>query len=205
MISSGISSRFAIMAVAVLISNIALSSFENPLQTHLANASKYIDREDYKKALALYKGIEPSLTALSDTLQARIYNNMGFCAFKLGKFGEAATYYRYALERNNGYVICLNNMAVLLMGQKKFQDAIIYLKRADTIDAHNIKVLFNLTVCFGHLRNEREALSCLRRAFNLDEQYTYRRLKSRFVSDKEIRKLRDQLETLERAGDENSR
>lgn len=195
--------RILVLAVVLLEGNAGLAFSEDPLDVLLGTAAKYVDAEKYQKAFTLYQRVEPQLRTLSETVQARIYNNMGFCAFKLRIFGEAASYYRQALNRKGDYVICLNNMAALLMNQKKYQEALAYLKRADAIDKRNIKVLFNMAVCLGYQRNERESLVYMKRAFELDEDYTYHRLRSRHISDKYIRKLRERIRNLER--DENQR
>lgn len=187
-----------ILASILLMGNDVITISEDSLPALLDKAAELIDHEEYQDALTIYKHNEQLINGLPKVDQARIYNNMGYCAFRLEKPDRAAQYYQKALELNNEYVKCLNNMAALLMGQNRHKDAIVFLMRADAIDQKNIKVIFNLAVCFGYQKNEFEVLTYMKRAFELNEDYTCRRLKKRNISDNDIRELKERIQNLNR-------
>lgn len=109
----------------------------------------------------------------------------------------AESYYRQALELDGEYVTCLNNLGALLMVQGRYRDANVFLKRADAKEDRNIKVIFNLAVCAGRLENETDLLHYMKRAFELNEDYTYQRLKKNNIGRREIRLLKERIAKLE--------
>jgi len=171
---------------------------DEPIDIFLTQASQNMDGENYQTALVLYMKALPRLSELSETARSRILNNIGFCAFKTGDLSLAESYYRQALELDGDYVTCLNNIGALLMGQVRYREAAVYLKRADAKEDRNIKVIFNLAVCAGRLKNESDLLLYMKRAFELNESYTYQRLRKNNIGQREIKLLKAKIAHIDR-------
>jgi len=180
--------------ITLLVITTSASSFSSLVQIRdvdLKNASQYIDEGSYLKALRIYKNIETELATLDNVQKSQIFNNMGFCSYKLKMIDDAESYYRRALLINNQYVFCLNNLGVLFMNRRKYDEALEMLERAYEIDKKNIKVIINLAVCYGSLREEEKAISYLAAAFVIDENYTRLRLKKHHYSEQDIQKVEE--------------
>jgi len=154
-------------------------------------AGVLIDKNQYEKAIHLYKEILKESSKLDDHKISRIYNNIGYSYYKLKDLGSALNYYNKALKIDNHYVVCLNNVAVVFLNQKKYKEALTHLTLANNQDGKNVKVSFNLFVAHANLKNKESAQFYLQRAFKIDEHYTIKRLKNNGLSDKQIKKIRN--------------
>jgi tetratricopeptide (TPR) repeat protein len=56
--------------------------------------------------------------------------NAGFDLMEQGKFGQAQKLYEGVLRQDPGQPLALNNMAAILVKQGKYDQALVYLKRA---------------------------------------------------------------------------
>lgn len=150
-----------------------------------------IDKNNYEKAIILYKEILKERSKLDNHRTSRIYNNIGFSYYKLSDLESALSYYKQALKIDHNYVICLNNAATVFLNKKKYGEALNYLTHAYTQDGNNVKVSFNLFVAHANLKNRESAKFYLGRAFEIDENYTIKRLKKNGLTDKQIKKFRN--------------
>ena len=110
------------------------------LEDKYHEAGFLLDASRYSEALILYEEVLKEGAAFDDNRKSRIFNSMGYCHYKLDDRDAAIDDYRQSLEIDPNYVLCLNNMAVVLMNQKRYKDALLYLQRADLIQK-NIKIL----------------------------------------------------------------
>lgn len=171
---------------------LACPSLAQELDAIIHKAGVCIDESHFDQALLLYEGILTSRDLLDENKVSRILNNMGFSHFKLGHFDLAIGFYQKALRLDPEYATCLNNLAAVLMNQKKYEDALPFLIRAKTAQK-DIKNTFNLFVTHYYLNNRRETLANLKEAFLLDEAYTEKRLKDKNISANEIDRLKKYL------------
>ena len=152
-----------------------------------------VDNNHFKEALSLYNQILKDNSEISNYEISRIFNNIGFCYYKLNDFKNALIFYKKALEIDNNYVICLNNIASVLMTQKEYNQASLYLAKAYQLDDMNIKVVFNLFVANYSLNKKENSLYYLKQALNIDEDYTIKRLRKNNIKAADIEKLRKYL------------
>jgi len=157
-----------------------------------SQAGLLLDVNRYAEALALYKEILNSEVPLEDKKRSRIFNNIGYCYFKLNDFEKAYEFYKNALDIDPNYPICLNNYAAVLMNQKKYEEALPYLARAYGIEK-NIKVIFNLFAAHYYLNHQKEALAFIEEALRLDEAYTEDRLKTKNIKQRDIDRLKKRI------------
>lgn len=153
-----------------------------------------IDKHSYKKAISLFKGILKTNSVLDDHKKSRIYNNIGYCYYKLDDLESALNFYNLALKIDQNYVVCLNNAAAVLMNIKKYEESLPYLIKAYELDKENIKVIFNLFVVNYYLKNEKKAKIFIEKALKINESYTTERLRKNNISKSKIRKLREYLD-----------
>ena len=182
--------RIVFILVAVVVS----FSYANEIsEINLKKAAAYIDQESYKNALKIYKNIEDRLDSIDSIQKSRIFNNIGFCAFKLKLYEEAEVYYRRALLLNDVYITCLNNLGVLLIRREKYIEAQVFLQKAYDLDNKNIKVIINLAVCCVHRQDKKQAIHYISEAFSIDERYTRLRLKAHHFKDSDIFRLKEYI------------
>jgi len=157
-------------------------------------AGIFINENHYRAAILLYKEILKENFCLDSHKESRIFNNIGYCYYKLNDFENALTFYNMALEIDNDYVVCLNNMTATLMKQKKYKQALPILSHAYQLDRSNIKVIFNLFVIYINLKNKELAKYYLKRAFLINKDYTKERLKKNGITNKQIIKIQKYLD-----------
>lgn len=175
--------------------NIALSNY---FDEKYKKAGMLIDENQYKKAILLYEEIVKDNYEIDSYKKSRIFNNFGYCYYKLNELKRALNFYKKALDVDENFVVCLNNIAAVLMNQKKYKEALSHLTKAYQLDNGNIKVIFNLFVVNYNLKNNEDALNYIEEAFNIDENYTIKRLKKKNISTNEIKRLRKYLKKIKR-------
>lgn len=168
------------------------SAFE--LEDKYDKANLLIDKNNYKGAISLFVEILKTNSVLDNHKISRIYNNIGFCYYKLDDFDNALDYYVLALKIDHNYVLCLNNVAAVLMNKEKYKESLPYLNKAYELSKKNIKVLINLFVVNYHMNNKRKAKFYIEKAFKVNENYTTERLRKNNFSKSKIRKLREYLD-----------
>ncbi|MDP2914773.1 MAG: tetratricopeptide repeat protein, partial [Candidatus Aminicenantes bacterium] len=154
-----------------------------------AQAGLWVDAGRYAEALILYEESLKEDGVFDGNKRSRIFNNMGYCHYKLDGLDAAVDNYRQALEIDPNYAFCLNNLAVVLMNQKKYKEALPCLEQANRVEK-NIKVVFNLFAVHYYLDQRKEALVFIKEAFRLDEGYTEDRLKKKNVSREDLDRLK---------------
>lgn len=154
-----------------------------------AKACLLLDKNRFAEALVVYEEILKTDASLEDKKKSRVFNNLGFCYYKLNDLEKARQYYGKALDLDRNYSVCLNNLAVVLMNQKKYEEALLYLDQAYGVEK-NIKIIFNLFVTHYYLDHRKEALAYIEEALRLDEAYTQDRLKKKNVSQRDIERLK---------------
>jgi len=177
-----------VVVPVIFLSVIASLLGEDPEKIH--KAGLLIDVNRFQEALAVYEEILRENTVSDEYLKSKIFNNMGFCHYKLNHADQAVLYYKRALELNGDYAICLNNLAAIYMNQKKYQNALPYLQRAYELGKENIKVVFNLFVVSCYLDKTDDASFYIREAFRIDEQYTEDRLRNKSIGSRDIERLK---------------
>ncbi len=163
------------------------------INKQLERASKLIDEKSYEKALEIYKNLKQWLLKFTLQKTSRIYNNMGFCAYKMNDDDLAEFYYSKAISLDPNYVICLNNLASLHINNDCFSEALIFLSRAFEKDNKNIKVLFNSFVCYLKLRNKEMVKIFIKKAFQSDNKYTTQRLRKNGLNNAQIKRLKKEI------------
>lgn len=148
-----------------------------------------IDNNQYEQAIGLGKEILKNDQELGDFKRSRLYNNIGYCYYKLDKFEEAYNFYLKALAIDNAYLLCLNNISAVLIKQKRYKEALHYLNKAHALDGRYVKVVFNLFVTYINLKNVEMAKHYLKMVFEIDKDYTLKRLKQNGFSGKEIMQI----------------
>ena len=184
-------------ALLSLCFNIGLYGYSIKLKEEYNRASILIDKNQYKKAISVYQDMLKSGFELSEHMKSRIYNNLGYCYYKLKNLEDAYRFYTKALEIDGSYFFCLNNISAVLIKQKKYQEALPYLNRAFDLDKEYIKVVFNLFVVQANLKSENLAEYYLKKAFEIDKDYTIERLRKNNISDKQIEKIIKRLDSKE--------
>jgi tetratricopeptide (TPR) repeat protein len=152
-------------------------------------ANILLDEDRFVEALSLYDEVLKTDYYLQDKKKSRILNNTGFCLYKLNDLEKAVDSYKKALEIDPNYANCLNNLAVVMINQKKYKEAVPCLEQANRIEK-NIKIVFNLFAVYYYLDHRKEALVYLEEAFRLDEAYTEDRLKKKNISQRDIDRLK---------------
>lgn len=114
-------------------------------------------------------------------------NNTGMQLLADNRPAEAEIYFRQAIEENNRVEYYYNNLAVSLMHQKKYNEAITQLNKAVIIDPDYVKAISNLAVCYFYLSDYRKAYHYYRMAEKLNSDY----VKSRFTREKIKEKTKD--------------
>ena len=171
-------------------SNVATS---NNLDNKYVKAGKLIEEGNYEKAIFLYEEILKNNHEIDSYKKSRIFNNIGYCNYKQNEWENAIKFYKMALEIDNNYGVCLNNIAAALMNKNKHKEALLYLTKAYKLNDSNIKIIFNLFVSNYYLKNKEEALYYIEEAFNIDQNYTLKILKKNNISNSNIRKIRKYL------------
>lgn len=164
------------------------------LEDKYDKANLLIDKNNYKGAISLFVELLKTSSVLDNHKISRIYNNIGYCYYKLDDFDNALDYYVLALKIDHNYVVCLNNVAAVLMNKEKYKESLPYLNKAYELSKKNIKVLINLFVVNYHMNNKRKAKFYIEKAFKVNENYTTERLRKNNFSKSKIRKLREYLD-----------
>lgn len=188
--------KFIILFSILFLSNkIAYVDIPEKVKDKYLQVGFLIENEKYEDAVQLGKEILNNYNKeLNDYAKSRLFNNIGFCYYKLGKYEEAYDFYLKALETDQNYLLCLNNISAVLIKLKRYQEAIKYLEKALVLNNNNVKVIFNLFVVYAHLKNVEMAKSYLKMALRIDRGYTIKRLKSNGISDKKIAEIQKFLE-----------
>ncbi|HPF07211.1 MAG TPA: tetratricopeptide repeat protein [Spirochaetota bacterium] len=150
--------------------------------------------EKYRKKILMYRIIWTIVFLLS-FLQAGFSINSNSEAKNLAGMrmladkrpAEAEIFFRQAIAGNNQVHYYYNNLAVSLMHQKKYNEAIIQLNKAIIIDPDYVKALSNLAVCYFHLTDYRKAYHYYKKAEKLNNDY----VRSRFTREKIKEKTKD--------------
>ena len=108
-------------------SNVATS---NNLDNKYVKAGKLIEEGNYEKAIFLYEEILKNNHEIDSYKKSRIFNNIGYCNYKQNEWENAIKFYKMALEIDNNYGVCLNNIAAALMNKNKHKEALLYLTKA---------------------------------------------------------------------------
>ncbi|MEW6455794.1 MAG: tetratricopeptide repeat protein [Acidobacteriota bacterium] len=148
-----------------------------------------IDDNQYEQAIQLGKEILKNGQKLGDFKKSRLYNNIGYCYYKLEKFEEAYNFYLKALAIDSTYFLCLNNISAVLIKQKRYEEALPYLNKAHALEGRYVKVIFNLFVTYINLKNVEMAKHYLKKALKIDKDYTLKRLKRNGATDKQIMEI----------------
>lgn len=148
-----------------------------------------IDNNQYEQAIEIGKEILKNDQELGDFKRSRLYNNIGYCYYKLDKFEEAYNFYLKALAIDNTYFLCLNNISAVLIKQKRYKEALPYLNKAHALDGRYVKVVFNLFVTYINLKNVEMAKHYLKMAFEIDRDYTLKRLKRKGFAEKQMMQI----------------
>gem|GEM_PF-1374172 len=185
----------SLIMIIALLGSISGWTFESlRTQEDIQKAGALVEQNSFQEAITLYfRVLENSNTVLDTKMKSRLYNNIGFCFFKLEDYEQAIHYYQKALSEEPFYTICLNNLAAINMNMKKYPQALTFLKLAYELDKSNIKVVFNLFVVHYYLKNKNEAARYLKEAFQLNEEYTEERLRKKKINQADILKLKSYL------------
>jgi len=130
-----------------------------------------------------------NLHVFSNEKDAADKNSSGMKLLTDNRAAEAEKYFRDAIEENSGISYYYNNLAVSLMQQKKYSEAIEELNRAVTIDPGNVKAVSNLAVCYFYMSDYNKAYHYYRMAKKMNSGY----VKSRFTR----KKIKDKTEKIE--------
>jgi tetratricopeptide (TPR) repeat protein len=184
----------ALLFAFLLLLPVPSASSADPADWHELDekARALIDREEYRQAIPLLHELLNYTAPLDGFTRSRTHNNLGFCHFRLKEYDAALAQYQAALALDPGYLICLNNLAALLIKQGKFRESLPVLEKAFRIDAQAIKILYNFFVVHANLRHEPEAQTFLKLAYERDRSYTRARLMRRF-SARQIREIEKRL------------
>jgi len=168
-------------------------AWADDLDGPLTEAGRMVDDENFRAAISRYHEILVSFPGLDTNRRSRIYNNLGYCHYRLHDYPSAIGFYRQALELDANYFLCLNNLAAVLVKTKQYRQALPYLERADALNGGYVKVVFNLFVAHARLQERSQARAYLRRALELDRGYTLQRLKRQNFGDGQIVRLEEWL------------
>jgi tetratricopeptide (TPR) repeat protein len=155
-------------------------------------AGVLLDKGSYAEAIVLYGAWLEGGASIEKKDRARALNNIGFAHYKLKNLTAAREYYGRALSLDPEYVTCLNNMAAVLMNEKRYADALTYLQRAYASEK-TVKVVFNLFAVHYYLGHREDALSFVEEALRLDEKYTEARLRAKKIKQTDIEKLKRRM------------
>jgi Flp pilus assembly protein TadD len=88
------------------------------------------------------------------TLDAEILSGLGTANMQLGRFGQAGSLLKRAVELDDAQPVDFNNYGVLLMEQGKTSEAVQYFRRAFALsNGENIAVRDNLRLALAKLEN----------------------------------------------------
>ncbi len=107
-------------------------------------------------------------------------NSDGMKLLSSGRAAESEPLFRKAIAGRMDVKYYYNNLAVSLMMQKRYPEAVPQLEAALKLDRSYIKALSNLAVCYFHMARYRESYRYYRLAKELDSTY----VKKRFTRDK---------------------
>lgn len=183
--------RFTFLLLYFLFNSTILTANDSEEKYH--KAGNLIDENRFREAVSLYVEILKDDFELDNYKKSRIYNNIGYCYYKLKDYENALTYYKKAIKIDNNYLFCLNNISAVLLKKKKFAETLIYLNKAYEINKNSIKIIFNLFIVHARLRNKNLAKYFLNKAFEIDKDYSVKRLKKNGLSTDEIKKIQEAL------------
>ncbi len=129
------------------------------------------------------------LNAFSNEKDAADKNSTGMKLLAGDRPVEAEKYFREAIKDNSGVSYYYNNLAVSLIQQKKYSEAIRELNRALTIDPGNVKAASNIAVCYFYMSDYSKAYHYYKMAKKMDSDY----VKIRFTREK-IKDKTDKIE-----------
>jgi len=181
-----------IIFIALLLAATPVSDIKEQIQ----QAGNLIDHNRFELAKSIYQTIlsKSEIKHQLNTLQlSRLYNNMGFCHYRLKEYDQAIETYLKALHLDPKYLLCLNNISAVLIKQEKYKEACKYLHEAYLLNDKSIKVIFNLFVAYANLNQKPQAGTFLKEAFQLDRQYTRTRLKKNNFTSKQIKRIENKL------------
>jgi Tfp pilus assembly protein PilF len=145
-------------------------------------ASIYLSEGDYQQAcreLKLFLEIHPD--------SSRGHNNLGFCYYKLNKWGLAIEEYKKAIALDPLYAVANNNLGIIAYHQKNYELAKIYFQRAVSLNDRYAKVMFNLALVYYKLGEKKNARAMLDKARQTDKIYVKTRIEEakKKIIDKE--------------------
>jgi two-component system NarL family sensor kinase len=161
-----------------LCSGLANASLDDEFiaRSGLALASNMADRGLLKQSLhALRNALEQCKKAGLIRLQATAYNNLGLLCQALEMYSSALGYFRQSIEiqtmLGNQYEMATdyNNMAMILILQNRFTDAIPLLHKAEQLSPLLPEVYHNLALCYAETGNYKKAFDYKAIQKNLDD------------------------------------
>jgi Flp pilus assembly protein TadD len=120
-------------------------------------------RENYWAAISYYR------TALHlDRKNAELYNKLGVTELQLGERGPARKDFGRAVNYNPQYAFALNNLGAVACLDRKYKQALRYLKQALALDESNAPTHINLAEAWVGLGETDRAMTEYARALELD-------------------------------------
>lgn len=181
--------RIVLLYIFLLFFNFISANPSDKSDEQYNKVAVLIDNNKYEQAIEIGKEILKNDHELGDFKRSRLYNNIGYCYYKLDKFEEAYNFYLKALAIDNTYFLCLNNISAVLIKQKRYKEALPYLNKAHALDGRYVKVVFNLFVTYINLKNVEMAKHYLKMAFEIDRDYTLKRLKRNGLAGKQMMEI----------------
>jgi superkiller protein 3 len=102
---------------------------------------------------------------------ARVYNNLGYTYFCLGKYSEAIAIYNKAIAINPKYAEAYDNLGVACMNLNKHEEAINAYKRAIEIKPKFANPYNNLGIALSQAGKSAEALASFKQAIEIDPHF----------------------------------
>lgn len=126
----------------------------------LLNQGEFLDAYDCSVKLRQLHSKSPLLN-----------NILGLIAYKLGKFQEAKSHYNEALSMRFNYPEAHINLAILLIRDKDYAEAIKCLLRSLLFNPINTIALSNLGICFQKMRQFNKAILYFKKAVEIDSGF----------------------------------
>jgi len=102
-----------------------------------------------------------------DTNDLDTKNNLAMAYFRTGKLAEAATELDGVLKKDAHNFNALDGMGVVLLKQKKADEAMKYLERALTVNDKDALLHAHLSVAYEQLKKPEQAAAALKKAGEL--------------------------------------
>jgi tetratricopeptide (TPR) repeat protein len=152
--------------VETLLASIVNTQETNRVARLWSAAKRYLDDEDYERALSLYK----ELAEIND-MDPRVNFDLGLCYYELKRWDESVFYMKRSLERGPATASAYIGLGSAFCQLGQFEEGLTYLEKGLELEPRKTDALKSAARVLSHLGREEKALAYRARLTEIDPEH----------------------------------